>query len=497
MAATVARATLIIVDWPAWRASRCLSAITAFALLAPAWGCATGTRTYGDVAVNSGPAVNRARGREALVKQATEGVAIIETDIGRGMGFVIDPGGYVITNRHVVEDSDHVSSVSLPATDPAQSYQSVNIVYIDPERDLALLHVQSKDPLPSVPLATSKTVPVTRYLREKDPVVLLKRLGDEGELISHIGEVTELTVYNPAAGPTPYIGLTSDVEKGQSGGPVFDRFGRVVGVVTWSWKDKIGGYAIPIVEATRMLKERPNLGSKRQQTDRAVSRSKDFLAALGRGDVNNARRMTSPSHARQVRKETLELIFGRATEEGREAIEGFVAAVEFVIEQGGDPGQQFKRLEPIVQRTGSEAFRAALGVDDSIGGIRVLTFFHEFGQAYLAARTIARQTPGDALRFALERLQTVDAARTFALADTLGELAGSEVEIQQVEVVPGAYQPTAVVDLVTTPSRTQKGVKERLTLHLRMEWGDWYVAEVGRTPLGDVADAVTSTASSG
>jgi hypothetical protein len=87
----------------------------------------------------------------------------------------------------------------------------------------------------------------------------------------------------------------------------------------------------------------------------------------------------------------------------------------------------------------------------------------------------------------------VDAARTFAMAGFLEELAGTEVEIERVELVPGVYQPRAVVTLKARrmPGRLKRAVSTgdvdgaspnpgdvRLSLHMRLEWGDWYVADV-------------------
>ena len=110
--------------------------------------------------------------------------------------------------------------------------ESVKVVYIDPSRDLALLHVNTPEPLPRMPLASRKAAPVNSYLDEDDHVVLFKRTGDddtlEPELVANNGEVTDLTVYNPAAGDGAFVGVTLNVQRGQSGGPVIDRHGHAV-----------------------------------------------------------------------------------------------------------------------------------------------------------------------------------------------------------------------------------------------------------------------------
>jgi hypothetical protein len=409
------------------------------------------------------------------------------------MAFVIDPSGFLLTNRHVLEDADHIVSVTFPALDPPRVYESAKIVYIDPARDLALLHVNAPEPLPRLPLAARKSVPVSRYIDEKDPVVMLRYAAlDKGETKTKFSalnaSVTTLEAVNPAAGPGKFIGVNTKVKQGQSGGPILDRFGRVVGVVTWTWKDRGGGYAIPISDATKMLDERPKLDSDQQHETRVASRSREFLAALGRGDVDDARRLTSPSHARRVREAALAEIFENFDENGMPVIQGFISAVESLVDVA--PEAQFERLRDIVARTGSKEFRRELGVGPEIDQAQVMSFFLEFGQAYLVARSLGAQSPGEALNTAMKRLQTVDAARTFAIADVLEELAGNEIEIEAIKVVPGAYTPTAVVSLKTQrrPSKLSArfgGKEQALTLHMKLEWGDWYVAEVNKTPLSE------------
>lgn len=466
-----------------------LAGSAALAILLACVGCA-GQKSYEGVQVATGPG-HRSLTNEELVDRSEQSVAVVETDIARGLAFVVDPSGYLITNRHVVEDADHVDRVVFPAFDPPLVFESVQVIYTAPEQDLALLRVHAKTPLPSLSLAAKASTPITRYLRQEDPVVVLRREEDVNgaeTFSAHNTEVTDLAVYNEAVGPTPFVGVSSAVGPGQSGGPILDRFGRVVGVVTWTWRDRDGGFAIPISDVFKMLDERPKLVSDAQHHDRAAARSRDFLAALGRGDVDDARRLTSPSHAREVRRKAVAEILGHVSDDGLPVLQGFLAAVETLVEL--EPAAQSHRLREIVQRTGTSAFREALGIDPEVEDSAVVSFFFELGQSYLVARAVGEEDPGAALETAMQRLQTVDAARTFALAGLLDELGGSSVEIERIDVVPGAYGRTAVVALRTTkvegrplPSPGEAGLPDHLTLHMKLEWGDWYVAAVGRTPL--------------
>lgn len=451
-------------------------------------GCASHPKAYAEVSVVSG-ARHRAPSNDALVGKAESAVAVVETPDGRGLGFVVDPAGYIVTNRHVVEDASHVESVSFPAHDPPRTYHSVEVVYTDPQRDLALLRVHTDDTLPRLPLASRKPLPIARYLDPGDPVMLMEfdnptegeRVPDPSAAVfrAHNASVTTLGAINPAAGPGQFVGIDADVRRGQSGGPIVDRYGRVVGIVTWTWRDKVGGFAIPVADVLEMLGERPSLDSNDQHRDRIAKRSREFLSALGRGDVDDARRITSPSHARQVRTDAVEKITAQLDRDGAPVLQGFFAAVESLV--GHDDA--FEMLRDAVSRTATPEFREALGLPDDLEDAQIVSFFFEVGQAYLIARMAGGMEPEEALRRALARLQTTDAARTFAIADVLTELAGSAVEIQSVEVVPGAYSPTAVVSLAQASGKGGQG--RSLTLHMKLEWGDWYVTSVSPTPLSE------------
>ncbi|MBV1858863.1 MAG: serine protease [Nannocystaceae bacterium] len=463
------------------------------ASLALSAGCVSRPKAYAEVSVVSS-ARHRSGSNEALVQRAEAAVAVVQTPSGRGLGFVVDPRGYLVTNRHVVEDASHIESVSFPAHDPPRTYHSVEVIYTDPERDLALIRVHTDDILPRLPLAARKPVPIGRYLNPGDPVVLVEyehpteeeRVPDPStaHFISHNAAVTTLGAVNLAAGPGQFLGIDADVKRGQSGGPVLDRHGRVVGVITWTWRDRVGGFAIPVADVLEMLGERPALESADQHRDRIAARSREFLSALGRGDVEDARRITSPSHARQVRADAVDKITAQIDSDGGPVIQGFFAAVESLVEED----DAFSLLRDTVGRTATPQFREALALPEDLEDAQIVSFFFELGQAYLVARVAGDMLPQEALRRALMRLETIDAARTFAIADVLAELAGSAVEIQKVEVVPGAYSPTAVVSLARTPGPDRADRGRRLTLHMKLEWGDWYVTSVNPTPLSDRVD---------
>jgi hypothetical protein len=454
----------------------------------PLAGCSHRSVDYGGVAVMEG-SLRSAKRADAAIQQSAASVAIIETDVGRGMGFVVDPSGYLITNRHVIEDADHIEGVVFPARDPSRVYGSVRVVYIDPERDLALLHVHSPEPLPALPLATAAAEPVSSYLAPADPVVLIQRdaSGDDEAVpalaLQH-GQVSALEVDNPAAGPGSFVGVTPRIRQGQSGGPVLDRHGRAVGVVTWTWRDRDGGFAIPIADAMRMLAERPPLEVDEQQRARAELRARLFLDAVARGDGMTARRFTSPSEARRLREDAVDRIMAETQEgEGLEVMRSFVAALDEVAadaERLGDPELAGPALGQLLMGIAGSDVRRAVGEDLSMA--QVIPFFQELGDGYLRARILLGQDSEAAMTSAMQRLRTVDAARSFALADLVHALGNRELRIRRVEILSGTYASTARVELEVEAGEHRSS--DRFDLHLRLEWGDFYVVTLEHTSLG-------------
>lgn len=114
-----------------------------------------------------------------------------------------------------------------------------------------------------------------------------------------------------------------------------------------------------------------------------------------------------------------------------------------------------------------------LGAESLVEREQVVSFFFELGQAYLSARFYGKDEPRAAMDFAIRRLRTLDAARTFAFAEATTHFKRDDkLDVERVEVVPGAYAPQAVVTL------RKAGEATRMVMQLRLEWGDWYVAEL-------------------
>jgi len=167
-----------------------------------------------------------------------------------GSGFIIDPEGYVVTNYHVVADADQITvilsdNVELKAT----------LVGRDRRTDIALLKVNTDKKLPSVQWGDSTK------LRTGDRIVAIGNpfgLGGTvtSGIVSHlardIGEHTRSGDFVEG-----YIQTDASINLGNSGGPMFDTSGHVVGVNTSIYTPNgtsVGiGFAIPSEIAKKVI----------------------------------------------------------------------------------------------------------------------------------------------------------------------------------------------------------------------------------------------------
>lgn len=136
-----------------------------------------------------------------------------------GSGFVIDPDGLVVTNNHVIEDADEVEVVLQDGR-----VLAAEIIGRDPATDLAVLRVDAGEGLPFVDWGDSDTVRVGDWL-----VAIGNPFGLGGSLSAGV-----LSARGREIGGRYDDYLQSDVaiNRGNSGGPLFNMDGDVVGVNT-------------------------------------------------------------------------------------------------------------------------------------------------------------------------------------------------------------------------------------------------------------------------
>ncbi len=139
---------------------------------------------------------------------------------GAGSGFIVDPAGFVVSNNHVVGNASRVVVALQDGTElPAR------IVALDEATDLALLKVESPRPLPAVPWGNSAAMRVGNWvLAAGNPF----RLGGTVTVGIVSARGREIGV-----GPfDDFIQTDAAVNPGNSGGPLFNAAGEVIGINT-------------------------------------------------------------------------------------------------------------------------------------------------------------------------------------------------------------------------------------------------------------------------
>ncbi len=156
---------------------------------------------------------------------------------GQGSGFIIDPSGVIVTNNHVVGEADRVT-VQLPG---GREFPA-KVVGADPQTDIAVIKVESDEPLPTVPWGDSN------QLRVGEPVLAMGNpYGLGGSATAGIVSARGRRI---GAGPyDDFIQTDAPINPGNSGGPLFNVHGQVIGVNTAIFSPSGGnigiGFAVP------------------------------------------------------------------------------------------------------------------------------------------------------------------------------------------------------------------------------------------------------------
>jgi serine protease Do len=159
-----------------------------------------------------------------------------------GTGVIIDQGGYVVTNEHVVHDADEVR---VRLADDREF--KADVVGRDPKLDIALLKIKGADKLPAAPLGVSET------LRVGEHVLAVGNPFGLGHTVT-LG-IVSAKARTIGAGPyDDFIQTDASINPGNSGGPLFNWRGEVVGINTAIRAGANGiGFAIPIDEVKDVL----------------------------------------------------------------------------------------------------------------------------------------------------------------------------------------------------------------------------------------------------
>jgi Trypsin-like serine proteases, typically periplasmic, contain C-terminal PDZ domain len=180
---------------------------------------------------SSGDLYRTSSGRPVLtvkenVERVAEAVVQVRTPVGLGSGFIIHPGGYVITNAHVVAGEYSITITQFrrgTAELDRAVYNKVRIIALDSQLDLALLKIDDLPEgvtLPTVSIGDSNALTEGQTVFAIGSPLGLDRTVSQGIVSSR----------NRPMGPQLYIQTTTQINPGNSGGPLFDLRGEVIGV---------------------------------------------------------------------------------------------------------------------------------------------------------------------------------------------------------------------------------------------------------------------------
>ena len=173
-----------------------------------------------------------------------------------GSGFVIDPSGIVVTNNHVIGEANDIQVIFSDGT-----RLKAEIVGRDTKVDLAVLRVKPEKPLKAVSFGDSEA------MRPGDWVMAIGNPFGLGGSVS--AGIVSARGRNIESGPYDnYIQTDAAINKGNSGGPLFNMQGEVIGINTAILSPTGGsvgiGFAVPSANAKPVIEQLREFGETRR-----------------------------------------------------------------------------------------------------------------------------------------------------------------------------------------------------------------------------------------
>ncbi len=321
-----------------------------------------------------------------------------------GSGFVISEDGYVVTNNHVIESADEITIEFFSGEELV-----AKVIGTDPKTDIALLKVEASQPLPFVSFGDSNAARVGDWV-----IAMGNPLGQGFSVSAGI-----VSARNRALSGTydDYIQTDAAINRGNSGGPLFNMDGEVIGVNTAILSPNGGsigiGFSMASNVVTRVIDQLKEFGETRRGwlgvriqdvTDdvadamglkKAVGalitdvpegpareaglKTGDVIKSFDGVEVADTRGLVrqvgnSPVGAtvrvtvlRDGKTQTIKVVLGR-----REDADGAVpAAMDENADEGAEVEPQSTMLMGLTLTPLSDALRAELGADDGTTGLAV------------------------------------------------------------------------------------------------------------------------------
>jgi serine protease Do len=169
-----------------------------------------------------------------------------------GSGFIIDPSGLIVTNAHVIANADQIT-VTLSDDTVLQA----QVIGRDAVTDLALLKVDAKTPLPAASWGDSSKAKVGDWV-----LAIGNPFGLGGTVTAGIISATARDIHS---GPyDDYLQTDASINRGNSGGPMFNLQGEVIGINTAIYSPTGGsigiGFAVPTALAQPIVDQLRSTG---------------------------------------------------------------------------------------------------------------------------------------------------------------------------------------------------------------------------------------------
>ncbi len=240
-----------------------------------------------------------------------------------GSGFIVDPSGYVVTNNHVIADAGEITVVLDDNT-----RLEARVVGRDPKTDLALLKVDPDKPLAHVRFGDSDVA------RVGDWVIAIGNPFGLGNTVT--AGILSARGRDINAGPyDDFLQTDAPINRGNSGGPMFNLEGEVIGVNTLIYSPSGGsvgiGFATPAAIASPVIDQlrafgktrRGWLGVRIQTVSPEIAESLD-MSAPG-GALVAAVIEEGPAEEADIREGDVILTFGGREVPSRRALPRIVA----------------------------------------------------------------------------------------------------------------------------------------------------------------------------
>lgn len=192
--------------------------------------------------------------KEFLDRQQNKGKPRRATSLGSG--FIIDPSGLIVTNNHVINEAEEITVILHDNTN-----LKAKILGRDTKTDLALLKVDTSKPLPAVPFGDSDKA------RIGDWVLAIGNPFGLGSSVT-TGIVSALARDINSGQYDEYIQTDASINRGNSGGPMFNMAGEVIGINTAILSPSGGsvgiGFAVPSNLAKQVIDQLRQFGKTKR-----------------------------------------------------------------------------------------------------------------------------------------------------------------------------------------------------------------------------------------